>query len=300
MKNTFLRYVAPILVLLALIGASACAAPTPTPTPEPTPAPTPTPTPAPTPAPPTPPPDTTPPPVITGLAAIGAPDGKVNLSWEQSTAEDFDHYSVYASKSEIVDVTGMTPIHQIADIATNTYEAAELEEGTEYYFAVTAVDKSDNENTQVASVSVTPPLVPKVVRIEETDPAFVYTPGWISEQNPGASGGSWTVTSRGAYGYTDIKVDIEFSGTGISLVHLVAPFGGIADIKIDGEDYPSVDMYAPSTDLRITTIATDLTNSDHILTISPSQDSNPAVSLPEGGPSQPVILIDAVEVTVPQ
>lgn len=285
-------YIIGVLLIVPLLVLGACAKPAPTPTPAPEP--------TPTPAAPTPPADTTPPSAITGLVAIGAPDGKVSLSWEQSTAEDFDHYSIYVSKSEIVDVTGMTPIHQIGDIATNTYEVAELEEGTEYYFAVTAIDKSGNENTRVASVSATPPLALKVIRIEETDSAFVYTPGWISEQNPGASGGSWTVTSRGAYGYTDIKVDIEFSGTGISLVHLVAPFGGIADIKIDGKDYPSVDMYAPRLELRITTIATDLTNSDHILTISPSENSNPAVSLPEGGPSQPVILIDAVEVTVPQ
>ena len=43
MKNIFLKYVAPTLVLLTLIGAAACAKPAPTPTPTPAPAPAPTP-----------------------------------------------------------------------------------------------------------------------------------------------------------------------------------------------------------------------------------------------------------------
>jgi hypothetical protein len=100
-------------------------------------------------------------------------------------------------------------------------------------------------------------------------------------------------------GYQNQKVDIKFKGTGISIVHLVAPSGGIANIKIDGKDYPRIDMYAPTLQLKTTSIATDLTNSDHVLTISPSPDSNPAVSLPAGGPTKPVIVIDAIDIIVP-
>ena len=145
----------------------------------------------------------------------------------------------------------------------------------------------------------TPVEKPKVVRIEESSPAFVYTPGWKSEQNEGASGGSWTMTHLGAYGYDSQKVDVKFKGTGVSLVYLVGSFGGIADIKIDEKDYPSIDMYAPANALKVTSIATDLTNTDHILTISPSKDSNPSVSLPSGGPTKPVICVDAIDVIVP-
>jgi len=121
----------------------------------------PTSTPAPaTPEAPTPTLDTTPPPPIAGLIAIDAYDGRVNLWWEKSTAEDFDHYNVYASESEVKDSAGLTPIHQIRDILATNYQATGLRDGTRYYFAVTAVDKNGNENRQVSSPSITPMPMP--------------------------------------------------------------------------------------------------------------------------------------------
>ncbi len=110
---------------------------------------------------PTPPPDTTPPPAITGLSAVDVYDGKVVLSWDQSTAEDFASYKIYLSKSEIVDVAGMTPIHQLRDITANTYQVPNLDVETKYYFSVTAVDKSGNEDKAVASVSATSTEMPR-------------------------------------------------------------------------------------------------------------------------------------------
>ena len=101
-------------------------------------------------------PDTTPPSAITGLGATDAYDGRVNLWWDMSTAEDFDHYNIYAGVSAIVDVSDMTPVQQIKDIATNTFQATGLKLTTKYYFAVTAVDKSGNENKQVTCVSAIP------------------------------------------------------------------------------------------------------------------------------------------------
>ena len=142
------KLVIPVAIAILLLAIS-CAGPAETPG---------IPTPAPTPAPP---PDTTPPSAITGLVAADAYDGRVNLLWDKSTAEDFDHYNLYVSKSEIADVTGMTPIHEIEDITANIYQATELEVETKYCFAVTAVDKSGNENTKVASVSATPTPTPR-------------------------------------------------------------------------------------------------------------------------------------------
>lgn len=101
------------------------------------------------------------PPEIIGLVAINAYDGRVNLSWNKSTAEDFDHYSIFVSKSQIVDTTGLAPAHQIRDIATNTYQVTGLEVGTKYYFAVTAVDRTGNESRRVASATVMPVPMPR-------------------------------------------------------------------------------------------------------------------------------------------
>lgn len=96
---------------------------------------------------------------VTGLVAINAYDGRVNLFWDKSNAEDFGHYNIYVSKSEITDVTGMTPINQIRDMATNNYQVTGLETETKYYFSVTAVDKSGAEKSPVTWVSAIPTLM---------------------------------------------------------------------------------------------------------------------------------------------
>jgi len=87
--------------------------------------------------------------------ATDAYDGRVNIWWDESTAEDFDHYNVYIGESAIMDITDITPVHQVRDISTTNYQATGLKVGSEYYFVVTAVDKTGNENKQVACASVT-------------------------------------------------------------------------------------------------------------------------------------------------
>jgi len=110
----------------------------------------------------------TPPPSITGLTAIDASyaqHGQIDLIWNSSDAEDFAYYSIYASETEITDVSGLSPIDQINDRADVTYQitsywasglALALVDGTEYWFAVTAVDSAGNESKVGTSISATP------------------------------------------------------------------------------------------------------------------------------------------------
>jgi hypothetical protein len=105
--------------------------------------------------------DTTPPSPMGGLLASNAYDGKVNLWWDKSTAEDFDYYNIYLSKTEMADVTGMEAIQQINNIDTCRYQVTGLDDGTRYYVTVTAVDKSGNEDTKVTSVNGTPTPMPR-------------------------------------------------------------------------------------------------------------------------------------------
>jgi len=105
--------------------------------------------------------DTTPPSPIGGLLAGNAYDGRLNLWWDKSTAEDFDYYSIYLSETEMADVTGMEAIQQINDIDTCGYQATGLDDGTSYHIAVTAVDKSGNEDAEVTSVNATPTPMPR-------------------------------------------------------------------------------------------------------------------------------------------
>jgi hypothetical protein len=90
MRQWWLAFV--VILSIVLVLSSCARAPAPTSTPAQTP---------------TPPPDTTAPSAITGLIAINAYEGRVNLWWDKSAAEDFDHYNIYLNKAEMVDVTGM-------------------------------------------------------------------------------------------------------------------------------------------------------------------------------------------------
>ena len=138
-----------------------------------------------------PPTDTTPPSAITGLIAVDAYDGKVNLWWDVSTAEDFDHYNIYSAESAIVDVTGITPVHEVGDLTNISYQVTGLELETGYYFAVTAVDRSGNESTLVASVSATPTPMPRgtvdpdiYVDVYQSDRAWAGTTLLPDNHNP--------------------------------------------------------------------------------------------------------------------
>ncbi|MFH1775845.1 MAG: aryl-sulfate sulfotransferase [Chloroflexota bacterium] len=108
----------------------------------------------------TPAPDTTPA-AITGLIATNAYDGRVNLRWDKSASADFDHYRIYASRSEIADTRGLTPVHRISDRATTRYQVGELDMETPFYFAVTAIVESGDENTEVAAVKVVSTPMPR-------------------------------------------------------------------------------------------------------------------------------------------
>lgn len=102
--------------------------------------------------------DTTPPDPIENLTATDTGlGGSVNLTWNESNALDFKEYRIYQNTSAITNVSGMTNITFI-DNQTNTfYQVTGLINGQTYYFAVTAVDKDNNENTTIEkSVSATP------------------------------------------------------------------------------------------------------------------------------------------------
>ena len=104
--------------------------------------------------------DTIPPSPTSGLLAVNAYDGRINLWWDKSTAEDFDHYGIYLSETEMADVTDMQAIQEIGDIDGCTCQVTGLDDGARYYVAVTAVDKSGNEDAEVTSVSVMPTPMP--------------------------------------------------------------------------------------------------------------------------------------------
>jgi hypothetical protein len=211
-----------VLVLIATV-LWGCAQPSLSPTPTTTPQPETTspaitsPPPEPTPPSETTPPETTPLPAITGLAAGVTDNGRVVLNWDQSTAAGFDHYNVYLSKTEITSVTGITPAQQITDITTNTCQITGLEDGTKYYFAVTAADKSGHESPIVTTTVTT------LVAGEPPPPSDTTPPETMIVSGPSGSTGytevtfQWTgsdettPTAGLSYSYQLEGYDAEFS-----------------------------------------------------------------------------------------
>jgi uncharacterized protein (UPF0248 family) len=105
--------------------------------------------------------DKTPPPAVAGLAANNAYDNKINLWWNKSATSDFDHYNIYLNTTETATVSGLKPVQQIKDILICSYQAAGLDNGKAYYCAVTAVDKSGNEESKVTCARATPLSMPR-------------------------------------------------------------------------------------------------------------------------------------------
>ncbi|TLS52723.1 hypothetical protein FE782_08830 [Paenibacillus antri] len=111
--------------------------------------------------------DRTPPSVPTGLEATAYAD-RIELRWNAVTDRDAARYNVYRS-------SGPEAAWQLAKggIVGTTYTATGLTEGTEYRFAVSAVDAAGNESSRSASVSATPggaanPGAPNPLRIAPT------------------------------------------------------------------------------------------------------------------------------------
>lgn len=140
-----------------------------------------------------------------------------------------------------------------------------------------------NEKSEISPQTAIQPLTE---RREETDSSFTWTLGWESQRNANASGGTWKVS-----GTPGSRVSVDFIGTGAALLYATSPQGGIANIELDGKNYPDIDMYSPTPVTGASrTIASDLGNTPHTLVITVSGTRNPASS---GN----LVVVDAVGIT---
>jgi len=93
--------------------------------------------------------DTFPPAAPTGLRADPTPNS-VALVWEANTEPDLAGYRVYRA-------VGGGPFEKLADVnAVPTYSDTAIEHGKTYRYAITALDKANNESDRSAVVSIVP------------------------------------------------------------------------------------------------------------------------------------------------
>lgn len=99
--------------------------------------------------------DTTPP------SAPGGIDGEsgdeiIELSWSANSEDDLEGYNLYRSRESFSSNSSMDPVNG-SDLLTETgYSDQEVENGTTYYYRLTAIDDSGNESSLSSQVKVTP------------------------------------------------------------------------------------------------------------------------------------------------
>jgi len=131
---------------------------------------------------------------ITGLTTT-AGDAQVALTWTASTSTDFAFYTVYRS------TTPGGPYTLVSGNLTSTsFTNTALQNGTVYYYTITATDLTGYESVQSTASSATPvaAVAPQSLGISTAGQTLTVTwpsthLGWILEtQSNGLSAGNWT------------------------------------------------------------------------------------------------------------
>lgn len=96
--------------------------------------------------------------MVTNLTASTNLPKKIVLTWEPNLNEDFDHYAIYRSTNSIF------PMTQVAKTLDTAYEDLINDNGVNYYYKVTAVDKdaleSPSQNAAVVGSTLPAPKEP--------------------------------------------------------------------------------------------------------------------------------------------
>ena len=94
------------------------------------------------------------PPAPTGLGAT-AGDGLVELSWEEATDGSLAGYNVYRSTSSFSDISDASKLND-SPVGDTAYADTDVENGTEYFYRVTAVDGDGRESAPSGQTSASP------------------------------------------------------------------------------------------------------------------------------------------------
>jgi alpha-amylase len=107
-------------------------------------------------------------------------------------------------------------------------------------------------------------------RVEENDPALLYTGRWYSNAGPDHSGGGAVLaTDAGA------RATVAFNGTGVSWVAFRDEWSGVARVYIDGELKGHVDNYLSPSRERVVVYSIDgLPSGTHTMTIEATGTRN--------------------------
>lgn len=83
-------------------------------------------------------------------------DQRVDLRWSANTESDLLGYNLYRSTSSFSDISGMEPVNGNEIINILEYIDTGLDNGTTYYYRLTAIDESVNESGLSEELEITP------------------------------------------------------------------------------------------------------------------------------------------------
>ena len=110
------------------------------------------------------------------------------------------------------------------------------------------------------------------MRVEDSDPRVVYTGVWLPQHRADLSGGSIVESP-----YPVSTASLTFTGTGIRWIGFSAPWGGIAQVFLDGAQTATVDTYSPTEQAQaVMYTLTGLAAGAHTITLKVTGTWNPA------------------------
>ena len=186
-----------------------------------------------------------------GLATVYV-DGRMTITDSYADPANYQHgvYSVRGLRSGTHTLT-----------IEVTHERAGRTEGSWVW-----VDAFDIENGKPVSGGITADSG----RVEENNPALLFTGRWYANTNPDHSGGgSVLATDAGA------RVTVAFNGTGVSWMAFRDEWCGVARVYVDGELKATVDTYlSPSQSRAVPYTIDGLAAGTHTLTIEATGTRN--------------------------
>ncbi len=164
----------------------------------------------------------------------------IEIKWDKNTEDDINGYRIYRSTRMDGDyqaVATYPPNPKYNDTADAwQYRDVGLQNGTTYYYLVTAIDEVGNQS-QPGTVKVeVPAALPG--KYEEDNPGMVHDAGWSRGWIGGESSGGHHLRSTGN---GDIA-SFTFEGTGIKWYATADTNGGLAEVYIDGVSQGTVDL----------------------------------------------------------
>jgi hypothetical protein len=187
--------------------------------------------------------DDEPPAAVSGLTPADPFDtgGVVLLDWTGYAAPaDFSHYRVYRATDSFDDVSSMTPLAtDLLDGSITEWTDTTVENRQDYYYAVTAVDMSGNEDTAVDSRGPIAASVNSRILVWDADDGDRPFDGSGDEYGPGD--GTELAWTEALDSIDELYSVSETLPDDLSPFELIVYLGGVVDFGETGVNVPMTD-----------------------------------------------------------